>query len=490
MQKTQFAGLTELAPDESLIADNGAFVGKDRETIDRLLKLGAKTHRHTGLSGLGNPAGSPSASVIASGGTIPGDIGLAIGYTLQDGDQGETEISPTVAVSTPAPLQPPIVAPAAVIDYTAGSLTVDTYYYGITYIDGEGGETPLGPVSDGTDRAPGYANARVLLSGLTNGMATASATGWRLYRARGGGDFAYLASGAVNTYTDDGSVAPICDDNPPPDDFENTTNSINSLVVYIPDSPQIRQASFINLYASESGDFSGAVFLEQFPVGSAGKTALFRQLDLQDDQPPAVNLSIGGPAQIDPDTELLNWPWKRPASARAALGSGVKGDVKLVEDEGVLYAVLSASAASSAGWTALTPPPGGGGSGRRWTSAVVSGLASGASANLDFSGSAAGVHILKLSTSKRSRVRVYGDTAARTADRARGIGTDPTGDHGVQLDYAATAQASGGAYRVAPITHAWNLDDPAQDKLYLNITNYDATGDVVVAFLWVPEEVV
>jgi hypothetical protein len=52
MRKTLFAGLTVLSPDESLLSDDGAFIGRDRETIDRFLEIGAKTHRHTGLPGL------------------------------------------------------------------------------------------------------------------------------------------------------------------------------------------------------------------------------------------------------------------------------------------------------------------------------------------------------------------------------------------------------------------------------------------------------
>jgi hypothetical protein len=39
MQKTPFAGLTELDISESLLEDGGAFTGRDRETIDRFLQM-------------------------------------------------------------------------------------------------------------------------------------------------------------------------------------------------------------------------------------------------------------------------------------------------------------------------------------------------------------------------------------------------------------------------------------------------------------------
>lgn len=481
-RKTTFAGLMVLEPDESVVEDGGAFIGRDRDTIDRYLEIGAKTHRHTGLSGIGNPVGAPSAAVVNSGGTIPGDLALTIGYTSQDDQRGETLLSPTVAVSTPGPLDPPEDAPSAEMDYAAGSLTQDTYYYGETYVDSDGGETPLGPTT-GVTREPGFPNAQVLLSGLATGLATASAAAWRLYRARGGGDFAYLASGTADTYTDDGTISPVCDAQPPQDE-NNSTNSINSLLIDIPaDVPE--GTSFINVYLSESGDFSGGVFLEQFPVSSAGQSVLYRSIELQDAQPPDVSTSIGGANQIDPDTELLDWHWKRPVATRPDLPTGLLGDVRLVESSGTFWGMLLPSGDTD-DWQQL----GGNSSPRQWASASASAVASGGSANIDLDLDIAGMRLLKISTSKRSRVRIYGDAESRTADAARGIGTDPTGDHGVLLDYAMTAHASGGIGRLSPAVDAHNLDDPAMNKFYINVTNFDATGNVVAAVLYIPTEVV
>ena len=39
MKKTIFAGLTILDPGEGLSTDDGAFTGRDREAIDRLLRI-------------------------------------------------------------------------------------------------------------------------------------------------------------------------------------------------------------------------------------------------------------------------------------------------------------------------------------------------------------------------------------------------------------------------------------------------------------------
>lgn len=337
MDKAVFSGISVLRPGDSLLDDGGAFVESDRLVIDRLLHIGAKTHRHTGLDGLSSPIAAPSASVVASAGSLPPETELSIGYTLVDDEDGETLISPLAVVSTGDQLQAPTSEFAGVADYDAGSLPLGTYDYEITYIDAEGGETPPGPVVE-VEREPGFLNAQVLLSGLTSGLATASAAGWRLYRATNGGDFAYLASGAANTYTDDGTVCSTGDITPPLDDFDNTTGGIGSLIVSLPDSVLIEEATFINLYVSEDGEFTGAVFIEQFPVSSAGASVLYRFLDPDDQQPPSRNLSIGGVHLIDPDTELLDWHWKRPVASAGALPLDADhGDVRVVLDEDVAY---------------------------------------------------------------------------------------------------------------------------------------------------------
>jgi hypothetical protein len=131
----------------------------------------------------------------------------------------------------------------------------------------------------------------------------------------------------------------------------------------------------------------------------------------------------------------------------------------------------------------LAPP------GRAWASASLS-LASGASGNVSLFGSAAGIRLLRLSTNKRSRVRLYGDQSARTADLARALGQEPSGDHGVLLDYAMTAKASGGIGKMAPTVDAHNLDNPPANVHYVNLVNFDAEGTVVVAFEYLPTEVV
>lgn len=482
MRKTLFAGITVLKPDEAVTADNGAFIGRDRDTIDRLLEIGAKTHRHTGLAGLGNPPSQMGASAITSGGTIGAGQTFTLGYTLEDEQGGETILSPQVTFSTPSPINAPFAAPAGKAEYeSGGDLPVDTYYYAFSFVDGSGGETPIGP-SRGVERQPGFPQAKVVLSGFTAPLASAGAAGWRLYRAVGGGDFGFLASGTTDNFTDDGSVQCDCDLTPLPSDT-NTTNGDAAFRVILPSADVfVGESEFINVYMTNDGEFIGDVLLDQFPVSSAGKLVFYTSIELDEGQPPDVNSSIGGASQIDPDTELLDWHWKRPVATSAILPSGDQGDVRLVEGEEQLFAIFASSAAGPTGWDPV-------GARRAWASAVTSSLASGASgtASLDLPNAVA-ARLLSLSTNKRARVRVYGDQAARTADAGRALGVEPTGDHGVQLDYDNSTKAGGGRRRITPLVDAANLDEPPVTRLYLTVTNFEAAAPVVVAVLYLATE--
>jgi len=356
MRKTIFSGLTVLEPGEGLDTDNGAFIGRDRDTIDHFLHLGATLHRHNGKAGLSNPTLPASGAIVASGGSIPSDLSVSLGYTLVDAQGGETMLSPLAVVSTGPPMDIPIAAPSAAVDYTAGSLLVDTYYYAVTFVDGDGGETPAGPAA-AAERAPGFASGRVILTNLNYGMEAAGAVGWRLFRAKGGGTFDLLTTGGISEgkFTDDGTTSVDCDIHPPTDS-QNTTKQVNTLLVTLPKADaNMLNASFINLYASISGDFGESSSLAQYPLASAGATAVFSSLDIGEASPPDVNLSVGGAGLIDPDTELLDYPWRRSVSSSASLGSGLVGWVKLARDTGRLYGVMppSASAAVAQEWVRL-----------------------------------------------------------------------------------------------------------------------------------------
>jgi hypothetical protein len=341
MRKAPFSGITALDPNESIYSDNSAFVDRDRMEIDRELKIGVKTHRHDGRLGLAAPVHAPSGLVIGSGGSIPAGISLTLGLTYQDAQGGETLLGPTQLVTTPSPVQSPTTQLTAVADYTAGSLTVDTYTYAFTYLDGQGGETPLGAGVVVT-RDPGFANARIKLEGLKPGGThpDASIVAARVYRARAGGEYVHLADVTANAYFDDGSVSPDCDAHPPSFNL-NTTGGTNQLVVTLgaveSQAPEEVERAFINLYCSQSGTFDESCLVGRYPTGSAAATAFVTSLSLLEGQPPDVNRSFGGADKIDPDTELLDWHWKRPVATAADLPAGEEGDARITLDTGVVW---------------------------------------------------------------------------------------------------------------------------------------------------------
>lgn len=349
MRKTLFAGLTVLNPDEAVTSDNGAFIGRDRDLIDHFLELGAKTHRHTGLNGLSRPVSKMGASAITSGGTIAAGQTFTLAYTLEDEAGGETLVSPSVTFSTPSPMGAPTdLLTGQAIYEEGGDLPTDTYYYAFSFVDGSGGETPIGPAV-AVERQPGFEEAKILLTGFAAPVLAAGAAGWRLYRAVGGGDFGYLSSGTTNSFTDDGSVAANCD-LPPLEEGTNSTNGDASFEIVVPSADIfVSSASSINVYMSNGADFVGDVFLEQFPLSSAGKKRLYRSVALLPGQPPDVSTSIGTAHLIDPDTELLDWHWKRPVAEFSDLPETAEvGDVRVVTDEGRVYVFESPG-----GWTLL-----------------------------------------------------------------------------------------------------------------------------------------
>lgn len=343
MRKSQFLGISILNPGEGLDADNYAFSTRDRELIDFGIKVGATLHRHNAASGMADPTTAPSGvEVIASGGQIPTGVTISVGYTYEDAIGGETALSPTVAVTTGQPMSVPTVAPTATIDYASGALTVNTYYYAVSWLDGEGGETPIGPTVS-VDRQPGYATAEITLSELNAGMEAAGATGWRLYRASGGGAYELLAEGTASDseFVDDGVQAVNCDVHPVADESNNTLQN-NTLSVVLPSAgPPATgadietDAAFINLYASLGNDFAESSLLAQYPMASAGETVTFTALEFLPASPPDVNTSWGGANKIDPDTELIDWHWKRPVAELSELPTEAEvGDVRIVEELG------------------------------------------------------------------------------------------------------------------------------------------------------------
>ena len=96
-----------------------------------------------------------------------------------------------------------------------------------------------------------------------------------------------------------------------------------------------------------------------------------------------------------------------------------------------------------------------------------------------------GYRLLKVETDVAARVRVYDSTASRTADASRPIGTDPTGAHGVILDFVTTVSTL--EWWLNPVVDGYTTAN--NDTVPLAITNLSGSTDTVtVTFTWVRSE--
>jgi hypothetical protein len=334
MNNTNFAGLTQLAPGEPLSTDGFAFQSVDPAVTDFLLNVGVQTHRHNARPALDAPASAASA-VVASGGLLPPDQSIVFTYTLLDDRGGETLPAPGVSVVTFPRIPEPTQGPSGTVDYSAGSLLAGTYHYVLTYRDSTGHETGTSPYAAFT-RDPGFASGRVLFAGLNSSM-PAGAVGWRLYKSSLTGAYKLLAQGTGATFIDDGTVPADAATSAP---TVNRTGSFSRAEITIP--ALASGATGFRLYGSLTGAFESPALLGEFAAGHANPI-LITTFDPDLGRPPVRPTAVAGASLIDPDTELLDWHWKRPvASASMLPASGnTLGDVRVTTNDGLFNVWLA-----------------------------------------------------------------------------------------------------------------------------------------------------
>jgi len=79
---------------------------------------------------------------------------------------------------------------------------------------------------------------------------------------------------------------------------------------------------------------------------------------------------------------------------------------------------------------------------------------------------------------------LYRTAAQRTADAARDVTTDPTGDHGVLLEFVTSTGDLDWALTPTVDLHS----DDGSANFYGRITNLDTTGTVTATFHYVRTE--
>lgn len=100
---------------------------------------------------------------------------------------------------------------------------------------------------------------------------------------------------------------------------------------------------------------------------------------------------------------------------------------------------------------------------------------------------AKGYNLLRVVADKACRVEVYANAAYQTADGSRGIGVDPTLDHGVMLDLVMDAADLD--YALSPTVDGNNLESSPDTNIPITITNRSgSTGAVAVTFHYIATE--
>lgn len=337
MQFTQFGGLTALDENDPIAINGGSFLITNPRVIAHFLQIGAVTHRHDNHAPIPSPSAAITGVATSSGGVLQASAGFAVTYTVTDSQGGETLPAPPLVLSTGEQVPDPMNPPTAQVEHSSGIMPAGAYYYAKTLTDGQGGETLISP-SQYVYVDPGYSSGAVILGDLTDGMPAGGT--WRLWRSSEGDDYHLVTEGTAATYTDAGFDPP---DDPAEPPLQNTTNGQGALVLTLPtvdEEPALASGSAINIYLAPDTDFLNPSFYETLPISAAGTT-----ITITDDgsvstgSPPPVSRSISGAALIDPDTEMIEWPWKRPVATSAVLPmtGNDDGDMRVTLDTKVLY---------------------------------------------------------------------------------------------------------------------------------------------------------
>lgn len=95
----------------------------------------------------------------------------------------------------------------------------------------------------------------------------------------------------------------------------------------------------------------------------------------------------------------------------------------------------------------------------------------------------AGVRILRVQSTKKARVRAYPSDAYRDSDSARSPGTDPSGDHGVLMDFNLSSDLD---IWTSPVPELYSAD--GSSTLRLLVKNQDVTTGLTVTLTYVRNE--
>lgn len=157
--------------------------------------------------------------------------------------------------------------------------------------------------------------------------------------------------------------------------------------------------------------------------------------------------------------------WKIPA--------GISGNYKYIcENHSSMTGTIVVEAAAGGG--------GGGGSGASRVSEAetTASIADGASANVVYATLGKSFALQKVTVDKQCWVRIYSDTASRSADSSRTQGTDPADGSGVIAEFISTGSGTQ-EFKITPSIMGW-LDDNETEVPVAIQNNSGSTGTVTV----------
>ena len=89
--------------------------------------------------------------------------------------------------------------------------------------------------------------------------------------------------------------------------------------------------------------------------------------------------------------------------------------------------------------------------------------------------------LMKVGLSTAGWIRIYTDSASRTADSSRSVGEDPAAGSGVIAEVVTTGIST--EQKISPFTMGGNMDDPVDTTIYMAITNLSGTTQSINANL-------
>lgn len=128
--------------------------------------------------------------------------------------------------------------------------------------------------------------------------------------------------------------------------------------------------------------------------------------------------------------------------------------------------------------------PAGGASLARTTQGVATTIADGATENIQFSGLGKAYTLFKVTTTAASWIRIYSDTASRTADAGRTQGSDPAEGAGIIAEFIATGATT---FKVTPGLIGWV--DNSETVIPVAVTNLSgASASITTTLVGIPLE--